>query len=71
MTPHRELEEELVQSVREALRSAAFIGGRQVEAFEREFCRVLRHAAGGRRRSGTDALRFALLPRASGPARPS
>jgi dTDP-4-amino-4,6-dideoxygalactose transaminase len=61
VTPHLELEEELVQNVREALRSAAFIGGRQVEAFEQEFaafCRT-RHAVGVG--SGTDALRFALV----------
>ena len=37
ITPHRELEEELVAVFREALRSAEFIGGTQVEAFEREF----------------------------------
>ena len=37
VTPHRELEEELVAVFREALRSAAFIGGPQVESFEREF----------------------------------
>ena len=60
VTPHRELEEELVQSVREALRSAAFIGGREVEAFEREFsafCATKQAVGVG---SGTDALRFAL-----------
>jgi dTDP-4-amino-4,6-dideoxygalactose transaminase len=37
VTPHRELEEELVAAFREAVRSAAFVGGPQVEAFEREF----------------------------------
>jgi dTDP-4-amino-4,6-dideoxygalactose transaminase len=61
VTPHRELEEELVQSVREALRSAAFIGGREVEGFEREFAAFCgtKHAVGVG--SGTDALRFALV----------
>ena len=34
---HRALEEELVLVLRESLRSAAFIGGAQVEAFEQEF----------------------------------
>jgi dTDP-4-amino-4,6-dideoxygalactose transaminase len=37
ITPHQELEEELVAAFRDAVRSAAFIGGPQVEAFEREF----------------------------------
>src|SRR5436190_22453777 len=37
VTPHRELEEELVDAFRRALSSAAFIGGPEVEAFEREF----------------------------------
>lgn len=37
VTPHRELEEELVTLFREAVRSAHFIGGPQVDAFEREF----------------------------------
>ena len=61
ITPHRELEEELVQSVRDALRSAAFIGGPEVEAFEREFsayCGTKQAVGVG---SGTDALRFALV----------
>lgn len=37
VTTHRELEEELVQVFREAVRSAQFIGGQEVESFEREF----------------------------------
>ena len=37
VTPHRELEDELVDAFREALRRAAFVGGAQVEAFEHEF----------------------------------
>jgi dTDP-4-amino-4,6-dideoxygalactose transaminase len=60
ITPHRELEEELVQSVREALRSAAFIGGPQVEAFEAEFAKVCGADLSIAVSSGTDALRFAL-----------
>jgi dTDP-4-amino-4,6-dideoxygalactose transaminase len=61
VTPHRELEDELVQSVRDALRSAAFIGGPQVDGFEREFsafCGTKQAVGVG---SGTDALRFALV----------
>jgi len=61
MTPHRELEEELVGALRQALRSAAFIGGPEVDAFEREFAAYCgaSHCVGVG--SGTDALRFALL----------
>jgi dTDP-4-amino-4,6-dideoxygalactose transaminase len=61
ITPHRELEEELVQAFREALHSAAFIGGPQVENFEKEFagfCGVENAVGVG---NGTDALRFALI----------
>jgi dTDP-4-amino-4,6-dideoxygalactose transaminase len=60
ITPHRELEEELVQSLRDALRSAAFIGGPQVEAFEAEFATACGAELGIAVSSGTDALRFAL-----------
>ena len=35
VTPHRELEEELISAARQAIRSAAFIGGTEVESFER------------------------------------
>src|SRR5688500_11085828 len=61
VTPHVELEEELLSVLRGALRTGAFVGGAAVENFERmfaEFCDV-RHAAGVS--SGTDALLFALL----------
>src|ERR1700752_127875 len=36
-TPHRELEEELVDVFRSTLRSAGFVGGPMVEGFERDF----------------------------------
>jgi dTDP-4-amino-4,6-dideoxygalactose transaminase len=67
VTPHRELEEELVQVVREAVRSAAFIGGPQVETFEEEFADYCgtNHCVGVG--SGTDALRFALMASGVGP----
>src|SRR5262245_35424043 len=61
MTPHLELEEALIEAVREVIRSAAFIGGPVLEKFEREFadfCGV-EHCVGVN--SGTDALRFALM----------
>jgi len=67
ITPHRELEEDLVQAFRESLRTAGFIGGPQVEAFEKEFagyCGTPHCAAVG---NGTDALRFALMACGVGP----
>jgi dTDP-4-amino-4,6-dideoxygalactose transaminase len=61
VTPHRELEEELVAAFREALQSAAFIGGAQVEGFEREFADFCgtKYCVGVA--NGTDAVRFALM----------
>ena len=60
VTPHVELEQELVAAFREALNTAGFIGGPMVEGLEREFaafCETTQCAGVG---SGTDALRFAL-----------
>src|SRR6478735_958784 len=61
VTPHRQLEEELIAAFRGALRSAAFIGGAQVEGFEREFATYCgtKYCVGVA--NGTDAVRFALL----------
>lgn len=61
VTVHRELEEELVEAFRSALRTAGFIGGPTVFGFEEEFARFCqaRHCVGVG--SGTDALRFALI----------
>jgi dTDP-4-amino-4,6-dideoxygalactose transaminase len=61
VTPHAELEAELVEVFRGALKTATFIGGPMVEGFERDyagFCGT-RHCIGVN--SGTDALRFALM----------
>jgi dTDP-4-amino-4,6-dideoxygalactose transaminase len=61
VSPHIELEEELVGSFRRALAAGDFIGGSIVEGFEQEFavfCDVNHAIAVG---SGTDALRFALI----------
>jgi len=61
VTPHKELEEELVDVFREALRTAHFIGGVAVEKFEQafaSFCATDYCVGVG---SGTDALRFALM----------
>src|SRR5438132_14190606 len=61
VTPHLELEEELVSIFRSVLKTAGFVGGPMVEDFERDFaqfCGVQYCVGVG---SGTDALRFALI----------
>jgi dTDP-4-amino-4,6-dideoxygalactose transaminase len=61
VTPHLELEEELVAVFRRALHTAGFIGGAAVTEFEHAFaafCNVEHAIAVG---NGTDALRFALM----------
>lgn len=61
ITPHRELQTELMEAVNGVLSTGMFIGGPMVEQFEREFaeCCDARYCVGVS--SGTDALRFALL----------
>lgn len=61
VTPHLELEDELVGTFRNALRTANFVGGAMVEAFETDFAKFCgtRFCVGVN--SGTDALRFALI----------
>jgi dTDP-4-amino-4,6-dideoxygalactose transaminase len=61
VTPHRELEDEIVATFRNALGSAGFVGGPMVEDFEREFAAFCgaRWCVGVG--SGTDALWFALV----------
>jgi dTDP-4-amino-4,6-dideoxygalactose transaminase len=61
VTPHLELEEELVWLFRGVLETAGFIGGPLVEGFERDFAAFCgaEHCVGVA--SGTDALRFALM----------
>jgi dTDP-4-amino-4,6-dideoxygalactose transaminase len=61
VSQHIELEPELLEVFRSALRKAAFVGGAMVEEFEKsfsEFCSV-EHCVGVA--NGTDALRFALI----------
>lgn len=57
---HKELEEELLSTLRDTLRVAGFVGGPKVEEFEREFAKFCdaSHCVGVA--SGTDAVRFAL-----------
>ncbi len=61
VTPHVELEQQLLDSIRGVLRSASFIGGPVLEQFEREFAEFCgaKYCIGVN--SGTDALRFALM----------
>ena len=67
VTSHRELEEELVEAFREAVRGAAFVGGAQVEAFEQEFAAYCgaKYCVGVA--NGTDAVRLALMASGVGP----
>jgi len=61
VTPHKELEEELIGVVRGVLASGMLAGGPLVEQFEQDFatyCRA-RYCVGVG--NGTDALRFALM----------
>ena len=67
VTPHRELEEELVNVFRQALRSAAFVGGEQVESFESEFAAYCGTKYSVGVANGTDAVRFALMASGVGP----
>jgi dTDP-4-amino-4,6-dideoxygalactose transaminase len=61
VTPHLEMEEQLVAVFRNALHTAGFIGGKPVAAFEEAFANFCdsEHCVGVG--SGTDALRFALI----------
>src|SRR4029453_14031414 len=64
---HRELEEELVAAFRTAVRSAHFIGGAEVESFQRDFAEYWgrKFCVGGA--NGTDAVQFALMGSGVGP----
>src|SRR5271169_6584418 len=61
VTPHQELEAELLAVVKKAFSNAGFIGGPMVEDFEREFAAFCdaKYCVGVN--SGTDALRFAFM----------
>lgn len=58
---HAKIEEDLVGVFRRALRTSGFVGGPEVEQFEKEFAQFcdVDHSVGVS--SGTDALRFALI----------
>jgi dTDP-4-amino-4,6-dideoxygalactose transaminase len=61
VTPHKELESELLDVVKKAFNTGGFIGGPMVEEFELEFAAFCgtRYCVGVN--SGTDALRFAFM----------
>ena len=61
ITPHRELQDELVNVFKATLATAGFVGGPMVEGFESDFAKYCdaRFCVGVN--SGTDALRFALI----------
>src|SRR5258708_15991934 len=61
ITPHAELETELMEVVRGVLKTAAFIGGPVVEDFEKAFAAFCETEHSVAVNSGTDALRFALM----------
>jgi dTDP-4-amino-4,6-dideoxygalactose transaminase len=61
VTPHRELEEELVAMFRDCIRNAHFIGGKIVEDFEKDFAKFCDSKFAVGLASGTDAVRFALM----------
>lgn len=61
VTPHQELEAELLAVVKKAFSTAGFVGGPMVEEFEKEFAAFCdaKYCVGVN--SGTDALRFAFM----------
>jgi dTDP-4-amino-4,6-dideoxygalactose transaminase len=61
VSPHKQLEEELVAVFRKTLQTAGFIGGPMVEGFEQDFAKFCNTAQSVAVNSGTDALRFALM----------
>jgi len=61
VTPHLELEEELVSVFKTVLRTAGFVGGSILEDFERDFARYCDTQFCAGVGSGTDALRLALI----------
>lgn len=61
VTPHVEMEQELVSAFRACLRTASFVGGSPVEGFEKDFAKFCQTEHAVALNSGTDALRFALM----------
>jgi len=61
VTPHVEMEQELVGIFRQVLHTAGFIGGPMVEEFEKAFAAFCGTSHSIAVSSGTDALRFAIM----------
>jgi dTDP-4-amino-4,6-dideoxygalactose transaminase len=61
VTLHRELEAELLEVCKRVIGTAGFIGGPEVEGFEKEFAQYCDTEFCVGVNSGTDALRFALM----------
>jgi len=61
VTPHVQMEQELVNAFRNCLRTACFVGGSPVSEFENAFAEFCRTEDAVAVSSGTDALRFALM----------
>lgn len=61
VTPHLELERELMEVFRTTLHTAGWIGGPMVEEFEKAFAEFCDTKCAVGVSSGTDALRFALI----------
>src|SRR5258708_25241678 len=60
VTLHRELEPELLSTLKDTLRTAGFVGGSKVEEFERQYASFCDASCCVGVASGTDAVRFAL-----------
>lgn len=60
VTPHKQLEEELVAVFRATLNNAGYVGGPAVSGFEADFAKFCESKESIAVNSGTDALRFAL-----------
>ena len=58
VTPHVEMEEELVEIFRDCIRKAHFIGGSMLEEFERDFAQFCESKYCVGVANGTDAVRF-------------
>jgi dTDP-4-amino-4,6-dideoxygalactose transaminase len=58
---HQKIKDEILSFVEEAVHSAQFIGGEQVNSFEKEFAAFCGSAQAVAVNSGTDALRFAFF----------
>lgn len=67
VTLHRGFEDEFVEILKAALRTAGFIGGPMVQGFEQDFAEFCESRFCVGVGSGTDALRFALIAAGVGP----